>query len=143
MSNTKYGKWRTAQGLQELTAMAEAGMSDREMAKNMGVSQATFRGWMKRWEDMGRAVETGRAGAEKKVEHALLKRALGYTYMEITYERAEDKDGNSDMVVKRQVEKQVVPDLSAIMIWLKNNNPEKWDEKQEPEQDIVVRLTDN
>ena len=57
-----------------------------------------------------------------QVENALLKRALGYQYDEITYE-----DGEK---IKR-VTKQVAPDTTAQIFWLKNRRPSKWKDKQE------------
>lgn len=50
------------------------------------------------------------------MENALLKRALGYEYDEITYENGEE--------VKR-VTKQVAPDITAQIFWLKNRKPQQ------------------
>ena len=58
----------------------------------------------------------------------MLRRALGYEYDEVTFE-----DGDE---VKR-VRKQVVPDTTAQIFWLKNRKPEDWRDKQD------VKIDDN
>lgn len=76
-----------------------------------------------------------------QVENALLKRALGYSYVETTTEfelndtgRKDDK-GNPIMEKKiksvRSVKKEMAPDVGAAAFWLKNRRPDKWREKRE------------
>lgn len=58
-----------------------------------------------------------------KVENALLKRALGYTYTEVK------KEGTVNGTAKVTVtEKTMPPDVAAIIFWLKNRKPEVWRE---------------
>ena len=61
---------------------------------------------------------------DRQVENALLKRALGYEYDEITTEYGKE--------IKR-VTKQVVPDVTAQIFWLKNRKPDQWRDKQQIE----------
>ena len=77
------------------------------------------------------------------MENALLKRALGYEYQEVTRERTVIKDDKGQivtdihgfpcykMVVVKTVKKEVAPDTTAQIFWLKNRKPEKWRDKQE------------
>ena len=51
----------------------------------------------------------------------MLKRALGYTYEEITYEGG---------VETKRVVKEVVPDTTAQIFWLKNRKREAWADRQ-------------
>jgi len=58
------------------------------------------------------------------VENALLKRALGYEYEEVK-EKFED-----GVITERTVtKKEVVPDTTAQIFWLKNRKPDKWRDK--------------
>ena len=59
-----------------------------------------------------------------EVENALLKRALGYEYVEERIEKSK-RDG----VKVIQTVKQVVPDTTAQIFWLKNRRPDKWRDK--------------
>ena len=66
-----------------------------------------------------------------EVENALLKRALGYEYIE---ERVESgKDGNKKFIKTVQVTKHVPPDTTALIFWLKNRRPKNWRDKQQLE----------
>ena len=163
MAMKKYEKWLKEESLIKLKGWAEDGLSQRKIAGRMGISAATLRDWKNRYPEIEKALnsepgqgikESPSCGEdscpfpdrnERLVEEALLRRALGYSYTETTYEPVLDDDGRERMIVKRQVEKQVVPDLSAQTFWLKNRNPEKWKDKQEkqPEsRDITVKLVD-
>lgn len=146
MARSKMADWLQPQGLEQLQQWAEAGLGDRQIAENMGISVSTLRDWKKRNGEIARVLAKKASATDSQVENALLKRALGYSYMETTYERVEDAAGNEKMVVKRQVEKQVTPDLSAQTFWLKNRHPEVWREKPEPvkeKEEIIVELTDD
>ena len=59
-----------------------------------------------------------------QVENALLKRALGYEYMEERVEISE-KDGRKVI----QMTKTVPPDTTAQIFWLKNRRPDQWRDK--------------
>ena len=58
---------------------------------------------------------------DRQVENALLKRALGYQYDEITLE---------DGIETKRVTKEVIPDTTAQIFWLKNRKPDQWRDKQ-------------
>jgi len=62
-----------------------------------------------------------RKSNQKLVEEALLKRALGYTYIEKREETG--SDGKEKTVV---TEKQSEPDVRSIMYWLTNRHPKRW-----------------
>lgn len=67
---------------------------------------------------------------ETQVEQALLRRALGVT---VTETRTESSDKGEKTVT---TEKQLPPDISAQMFWLKNRCPDKWrDKPPEPKEE--------
>ena len=70
----------------------------------------------------------------------MLKRALGYKYTEVTKERIE-----GGFVVTKEVTKEVVPDTTAQIFWLKNRKPNEWRDKQnvELEGEIGVNIIDD
>ena len=81
---------------------------------------------------------------ERLVESALLRRALGYRYATITSELRKDPvTGESAMVVTKRIDKDVPPDTSAQLFWLKCHAPERWRDKpgDEPEGDGEVLVT--
>ena len=70
----------------------------------------------------------------EKVENALYKRAVGYTYNEVTRESVKDQaTGEESLQVTKVVTKQVMPDTTAQIFWLKNRRPDRW--RNRPEAD--------
>ena len=71
------------------------------------------------------------------MENALLNRALGYTYVETTREQVIDYDPDtgkkigSHMEVTKEVTKEVQPDTTAQIFWLKNRKPGTWRDKRD------------
>lgn len=68
------------------------------------------------------------------MEKALLKRALGFTHKEVQTEEMFDKETGEVLSTgkRRVVSKEVLPDVRALLFWLKNRRPARWRERIEP-----------
>ena len=117
-------KWLEPDGRLRLEGWARDGLTDEQLARKMGVSPDTLSSWREQHPALSQAVDRGREMADLQVESALLKRALGYEYME---ERVEISEKTGRKVI--QTNKTVPPDTTAQMFWLKNRRPERWREK--------------
>lgn len=72
----------------------------------------------------------------------MLKRALGYKYEEVTKELVLDPEtGEKTLQPVKVVTKEVVPDTTAQIFWLKNRKPEEWRDKRDVE--IKGEVTSN
>lgn len=105
---------------------AREGMIESDIAKKLGVSPQTFDTYKHRYPSFLVALKRGKAPIDFDVENALLKRAMGYTFTE-TKREIENLD-NGVILVKSVTEtiKEVVPDVTAQIFWLKNRNPQRW-----------------
>lgn len=103
---------------------ARDGLTDEQIYNNLGISKDSFYKYKKQYSDFSDSLKKGKEIVDYEVENALLKRALGYEYDEITYENGEE--------VKR-VTKQVAPDTTAQIFWLKNRKADKWRDKKDVE----------
>lgn len=103
---------------------ARDGLADEQIYNNLGISKDSFYKYKKQYSDFSDSLKRGKEIVDYEVENALLKRALGYEYDEITYENGEE--------VKR-VTKQVAPDTTAQIFWLKNRKADKWRDKKDVE----------
>ncbi len=130
MAKGKYEKWLEPEGLLLLEAWARDGLTDEQIAEKMGICTATLYNWKSKHLEILESLKKGKEVVDIKVENALLKRALGYSYTETTKER--DKS-TGELVVTKTVVKEVVPDTTAQIFWLKNRKPDAWRDKKEVE----------
>lgn len=65
-------------------------MTDEQIATNMKINVATLYRYKQSYREICNALKKGKEIVDIQVENALLKRALGYTYTEVTKERIVD-----------------------------------------------------
>lgn len=92
MAKGKYQEWLTDEGLLLINGWAKDGLTDKQIAKNIGVSEQTLNVWKKKHPSLSESLKSGKEVVDREVENALLKRALGYNYIETTKERLESAD---------------------------------------------------
>ena len=124
----KYTEWITEEGLLKIEGWARDGLTDEQIADNIGIRRPTLYDWKKKYSDISDALKRGKEVIDRQVENALLKRALGYEYVETTKELTD-----LGLTVTKQVTKQVAPDTTAQIFWLKNRKPQEWRDKKETE----------
>lgn len=126
MAKGKYEYWLTPEGLLKLEGWARDGLTDEQIAENMGINKATLYRWKEKYCDICDTLKRGKEVVDFQVENALLKRALGYEYEEVS-----EKYESGTLTEKKVTKKQVVPDTTAQIFWLKNRRPDKWKDKQD------------
>ncbi|MEW9576733.1 hypothetical protein U9K47_15465 [Bacillus toyonensis] len=131
MAKGKVQAWLTKEGLLKIEGWARDGLVDEQIAKNIGISRATLSNWKNKHPLIARALVRGKEVVDREVENALLKRALGYTYEEVTVLRQEVEEGVFESVEAKRVKRQVPPDTTALIFWLKNRKPDKWRDRRE------------
>ena len=124
MAKGKYTDWLTPEGLLKIEGWARDGLTDEQIAKNIGISRSTLNVWKDRYSDISDALKRGKDVIDRQVENALLRRALGYVYEEVK----EKFEGNI-MTERTVTKKEVIPDTTAQIFWLKNRKPDKWRDK--------------
>lgn len=130
MAKGKYQEWLEPENLILIEGWARDGLTDEQIAYNIGINVATLYRWKQSHSEICNALKRGKEVVDRQVENALLKRALGYKYTETTRELVIDKDtGYSHMEVTKVVEKEVQPDTTAQIFWLKNRKPKEWRDK--------------
>lgn len=126
MAKGKYQEWLTKEGLLRLQGWARDGLTDAQIATNMGINVATLYRWENEFCDIRNALKDGKEVVDRQVENALLKSALGYTFDEVTEERRDD-----ELVVTKVVHKEVQPNTTAQIFWLKNRKRAEWRDRVE------------
>lgn len=125
MAKGKYAEWLEPDKLLIIEGWARDGLVDEQIAKNIGINPATLYVWKQKYPEFSDALKKGKEVVDREVENALLKRALGYEYTETKIEKEFGK-----VVKETTTIKQVVPDTTAQIFWLKNRKPTEWRDKQ-------------
>lgn len=129
MARGKFEYWLTDDGLTLLEGWARDGLTDEQIARNVGIAAKTLYEWKNKYSKICEALKRGKEVVDYEVENALFKRAIGYRRKE----QVATKDG--DII---EIEKEVPPDVTAQIFWLKNRRPDKWRDKPEPPSDSDV-----
>ena len=131
---TKADEWLQPEKLLLLEDWARQGLFDAQIAKNMGIGEATLYRYKANHPEIKEALRKGKEVVDIEVENAMLKRALGYT---ITInEQKVDKDGYVHDL-KRDV--HIPGDVTAQIFWLKNRRRQQWRDKVEVEKAETVQ----
>ena len=128
MAVMKPEEWLEPDKLLLLEGWARDGLFDKQICKNMGVSEATLTNYKRKYPEIKEALRKGKEVVDIEVENAMFKRAIGYT---ITInEQKIDKDGFVHDL-KRDV--HIPGDVTAQIFWLKNRRRQQWRDKIEYE----------
>lgn len=93
----------------------------------MGTTVKSLCEWKNRFPAIREALKKGKEEPDEQVKNSLLKTALGYP----TVERKVKKDGNGKIIEEIIITREVPPNPTSIIFWLKNRRPNEWREKKE------------
>lgn len=118
----KVEDWLTPESLLKVKGWAMDGLIEEEIAAKIGIYRSTLYRWKKAHPQIDEALRQGKEVIDRKVENSLLRRALGYTYDEITREKMDD----GKLHIIKIVTKEQAPDTTAAIFWLKNRKSVEW-----------------
>lgn len=152
MAKSTIAEWEEADKLLLLEAWARDGLTDEQIAGNMGITARSLYNWKRKSIPIFHALKTGKEVADIEVENALRKKALGFRETEqiattrrtVEYENGRRIREVSEPVVT-EVERYYPPDTTAQIFWLKNRKPEQWRDKREQDIDVTeaVKIVDS
>ena len=136
----KWKEWSENEDNQRvLSAWSRAGMTDVEIARQIGFSRSTLIEWKKKYPQISKALLDGKDFADRLVEDSLYKKAMGFYVFEqkafkvknIEYDESGKKISEKEELQTAEERHYIEPDIKAIIFWLKNRKPEIWKEKIE------------
>lgn len=151
MARSKAPEWITEEGLAIIEGWAREGLTNEEIASNIGIGIRTLYDWRKKYPQLAHSLKTEKKKADTIVENALYKRCIGYDYEETRKRVRVVRKGS--VVVETQSEEYTVtrhvpPDPTSIAIWLNNRKPKQWRQKrdyvessyEDKLQDVLARI---
>ena len=121
---TLYEKLEIKDKLELIEGWKRDGLTDQQIANNLGVNVKTIMKWKREKSDFMDAIKKGKEVSDYELENALHKRATGYYYKEETVT-------NQGEVV--QIEKYEHANPTSLIFALKNRLPAKYRDKVEQE----------
>ena len=128
MATGKYKEWLTEDGLLLLRKWARNGLTDVEIAENIGINASTLYVWKDKHKEIAEALKKTKDVYDSEVEEALEKAALGYYVWEEEWRRDPD---TGELVLFKKDKKWIKPDTTAQIFWLKNRDRQHWRDKQD------------
>lgn len=127
MAKGKYQEWLEEDNLIKLEAWARNGLTDEQMANNIGINVATLYTWKKKYGEINEALKRGKEVVDIEVENSLLKAAKGYFVDE---EKTYISEVNGVVTKRKEITKKyIAPNTTAQIFWLKNRKPIEWRDK--------------
>lgn len=76
MAKGKYQEWLEPEGLLKIEGWARDGLTEEQIAHNMGISRETLNQWKKQFSDISDTLKRGKEVVDYMVENALFKNAI-------------------------------------------------------------------
>lgn len=140
MAKSKADEWLKQDKLTLLEAWARDGLTDEQIANNMGISAASLYNYKNKHLEIFEALKKGKEVVDIEVENALLKSAKGFWYDEEVVSTKREviyKDGKKIKEISEPViitlNRYKPSETAAAIFWLKNRKPDKWKDKTEIE----------
>ena len=120
---------------EQVYKLAVKGLTDKELADFFKVREQTVNNWKNRYPEFFESLKRGKDEFDSNViEKSLARRATGYQYTETT--KAIDKEG--ELVITKEVVKEIAPDPTSMIFWLKNRRPDRWRDVQQVEATLTI-----
>lgn len=107
------------------TEACQRGATDIEVADMLGITDRTLYRWRHDYPEFCQALKSGKEFCDERVERSLYQKAIGYSFT--TMERV----GTGKNAKLAPIVKQVAPDTTAQIFWLKNRRSQQWRDRHE------------
>lgn len=143
MAKGKYQKWLEPESLILLEGWARNGLTDEQIARNMGITPSTLYVWKDRFSEFSESLKRGKEVSDFMVENAMFKSAIGHKVKvkkPIKLRTEKQKVGEGKIVEEHieYVEEEIYikPEVTAQIFWLKNRRTKVW--RDHPENDELI-----
>lgn len=124
-------------------AWKRRGLSDEEIAANLGIAYSTFRVYVKKYPQLSAALGAGAHEAVLYVENALFEKSVGFERVlkkpmkvkEVIYNERGQRQKEIERIEYGEEEVFIPPETNAAKFFLLNRAPDRWAEHREPMRD--------
>jgi len=132
----RYHEWLEPDNLDILSSWARRGLTEEQIAQNIGISVRTLSRWKLAHSPICQALKKSKDQADALVENALFKRAVGFRVPKKVTKKKEIVNA-AGKTIRTEIQTQessvyYPPDPTSIAIWLNNRLPQHWRQRREP-----------
>ena len=132
MAKGKYHEWLEEENLTLLKSWAIDGLTDEQIAKQIGIATSTLYEWKKKYSEISDALKKGKKVFDAESVQALHQAGIGY-YIEETDTDITIRDGVEIKRIRKR--KRWIPsNVTALIFWLKNRDPDNWKDRKAVEE---------
>ena len=140
MCKGKYQEWMTEQGIALLKGWARDGLSDAQLANNMGIHVSTLYEWKNKYSEINEALRTGKEVADRMVENALFQSCFdrkitvrkAFKVKEVYYDE-NGKRCEKEHLETAEEDVAIPANEKAQEFWLYNRRSADWSRKDKLE----------
>lgn len=138
----KYQKWLQPENLILIQGWRRDGLSDKQIAKNIGVNVATIYDWCNKYTDFSNSYKKGSEVSTYEVENAAYKSTQGYYVEELEIIETTDASGMVVSITKKKHRRYIPPSTAMQIFIMKNRRPDWWKDTRTIESKSNGRLAE-
>lgn len=115
--------------LRKVERLASRGLTVIQIGISLGWCEDTIHKKKKENPELAEAIRSGQSKGIETVSNSLFKSANGFSYKEV-HEEEKDEDEKKTKTSK-VIKKRVLPNIVAQIFYLKNRDPQNWQDKQD------------
>ena len=119
-------EWAQGDKLHQVCEWVSKGLSDKQIARNMGIAESTLYDWKKKYPDFAVALSEAKEKPKLELENAMYKMAIGQMFIEETKTTLYPQ--NQKVVKIDKVKKQLPPNVQVQMFLARVWMPDKYKE---------------
>lgn len=132
MAKGKYQEWLKEENLILLKSWAIDGLTDEQIAEQIGINRKTLYEWKKKYNPISDALKRGKKVFDAESVQALHQAGIGH-YIEEVDTDITIRDGVEIKRVRKR--KRWIPsNVTALIFWLKNRDPDNWKDRKAVEE---------
>ena len=132
MAKGKYQEWLEEENLILLKSWAIDGLTDEQIAEQIGINRKTLYEWKRKYDPISDALKRGKKVFDAESVQALHQAGIGH-YIEEVDTDITIRDGVEIKRVRKR--KRWIPsNVTALIFWLKNRDPDNWKDRKAVEE---------
>ena len=131
MAKGKYHEWLKEENLILLKSWAIDGLTDEQIAEQMGIATSTLYEWKKKYSEISEALKKGKKVFDAESVQALHQAGIGHYIEEVDTDITIRNGEEIKRVRKRK--RRIPSNVTALIFWLKNRDPDNWMDRKAKE----------